>query len=53
MPAWRFIGQVRKARTLSRVAVRIFDNFVWIWRKIDGKLPWEPASIIAIAKRPD
>jgi 2-polyprenyl-3-methyl-5-hydroxy-6-metoxy-1,4-benzoquinol methylase len=53
MPAWRFTGQIRKARTLSRAAVRIFDNFVWIWRKIDAKLPWEPASIIAIARRPD
>ena len=53
MPAWRFTGQIRKARTLSRMAIRVFDNFVWVWRKIDASLPWEPASIIAIAKRPD
>jgi len=52
MPAWRFTGQVRKARTISRLGVRIFDKLVWIWRKIDGLLPWEPASIIAIARRP-
>jgi SAM-dependent methyltransferase len=51
MPAWRFTGQVRKARTLSRLSLRVFDKFVWLWRKIDGALPWEPASIIAIAKR--
>jgi glycosyltransferase involved in cell wall biosynthesis/ubiquinone/menaquinone biosynthesis C-methylase UbiE len=53
MPAWRFTGQVRKARTLSRVGLRIFDRFVGLWRKIDSALPWEPASIIAIAKRTD
>jgi glycosyltransferase involved in cell wall biosynthesis len=53
MPAWRFTGQVRKARTLSRLALRVFDRFVWLWRKIDGALPWEPTSIIAIARRPD
>ena len=53
MPAWRFTGQVRKARTLSRMALRVFDRFVWLWRKIDTSLPWEPTSIIAIAKRAD
>jgi SAM-dependent methyltransferase len=53
MPAWRFTGQVRKARTLSRLGLRVFDRLVWIWRKIDSALPWEPASIIAIARRPD
>ena len=53
MPAWRFTGQVRKARTISRLGVRIFDRLVWIWRRIDAMLPWEPASIIAIARRPD
>lgn len=53
MPAWKFTGQIRKARTLSRAGIRIFDSFVWVWRKIDGKLPWEPALIVAIARRPD
>ena len=53
MPAWRFTGQVRKARTLSRGALRVFDRFVWLWRRIDTALPWEPTSIIAIARRPD
>ena len=51
MPAWKFTGQVRKARTLSRVGLRLFDTFVPLWRGIDSALPWEPASIVAIAKR--
>jgi 2-polyprenyl-3-methyl-5-hydroxy-6-metoxy-1,4-benzoquinol methylase len=51
MPAWRFTGQVRKAKTLSPSALRVFDKLVWMWRKIDDKLPWEPSSIIAVAKR--
>ncbi|HVV45199.1 MAG TPA: class I SAM-dependent methyltransferase, partial [Bryobacteraceae bacterium] len=53
MPAWRFTGQIRKARTLSRFSLRVFDRLVWLWRKIDGALPWEPSSIIAIARRPE
>jgi hypothetical protein len=30
----------------------VFNKFVWLWRRIDGSLPWEPVSIIAIARRP-
>jgi SAM-dependent methyltransferase len=52
MPAWRFTGQIRRSRTLSPMSLRIFDKGVWLWRKIDSVLPWEPASIIAIARRP-
>jgi hypothetical protein len=33
--------------------MRLFDQLVWLWRRIDSRLPWEPASIIAIARRPD
>ncbi|HWF09758.1 MAG TPA: bifunctional glycosyltransferase/class I SAM-dependent methyltransferase [Bryobacteraceae bacterium] len=52
MPAWRFTGQVRKAKTLSRAALKVFDRFVWLWKNIDAMLPWESTSIIAIARRP-
>ena len=48
---WRFTGQVLKATSLSPGSMRLFDKFVWLWRKIDDKLPWEPISIIAIARR--
>jgi glycosyltransferase involved in cell wall biosynthesis len=51
MPGWRITGQVVKSRTLSRSALRVFDTFVWVWRKIDRTLPWQPTSIIAIARR--
>ncbi|HZL56997.1 MAG TPA: glycosyltransferase [Bryobacteraceae bacterium] len=52
-PGWRFTGQVMKSRGLSQMGMRVFDRFVWLWRRIDQKLPWEPCSIIAIARRPD
>jgi glycosyltransferase involved in cell wall biosynthesis len=51
-PGWRFTGQVLKSKGLSTAGMRIFDRFVWLWRRIDAKLPWEPISIIAIARRP-
>jgi SAM-dependent methyltransferase len=52
MPAWRINGQILKKRTLSRGALTAFDKLVWLWRKIDASLPWQPTSIIAIARRP-
>lgn len=51
-PGWIFSGQVLRVTTLSPASMRLFDKFVWLWRKIDAKLPWEPTSIIAIARRP-
>jgi glycosyltransferase involved in cell wall biosynthesis len=50
-PGWRFTGQVLKAKTISPSSMRLFDRFVWLWRKIDKQLPWQPISIIAIARR--
>jgi len=50
-PGWRFTGQVMKSRTLSPLSMRMFDQLVWLWRRIDQNLPWEPCSIIAIARR--
>jgi SAM-dependent methyltransferase len=51
MPGWRFVGQVLQSKTVSPLGLRLFDRLVWIWRKIDAGLPWEPTSIIAIARR--
>jgi SAM-dependent methyltransferase len=53
LPAWRFTGKVLKSRTLSPTGMKLFDRFVWLWRRIDAKLPWQPTSIIAIVRRRD
>ena len=50
-PGWIIAGRVLKSTTLSQSGLRVFDAFVWLWKKIDGKLPWEPISIVAIARR--
>jgi glycosyltransferase involved in cell wall biosynthesis len=48
-PAWYVTGCILKRSTLSRFQLSIFDRFVWLWRRIDGLLPWPPTSIIGIA----
>ena len=53
LPGWKFTGQVRRAKTLSRPLLAVFDRFVWLWRKIDASLPWPATSLIAIARKRD
>jgi len=50
-PGWKFTGQARQSKTLSRGMLGIFDRLVWLWRRIDAKLPWPATSLIAIARR--
>jgi glycosyltransferase involved in cell wall biosynthesis len=52
-PGWFVEGRVFKRRTFSRGKLIIFDRLVWLWRAIDGLLPWRPVSLIAIARRRD
>jgi SAM-dependent methyltransferase len=47
-PAWFLSGRVFKSTTLGRRQMRLFDRFVWLWRKIDRNLPWPATSIIAV-----
>ncbi|MDQ6677834.1 MAG: class I SAM-dependent methyltransferase, partial [Acidobacteriota bacterium] len=51
-PGWWFTGTVLKRETLARFPLRVFNSLVWLWRKIDGELPWPSVSIIAVARKP-
>jgi hypothetical protein len=51
-PPWYVSGRILKRTTLGSGQMRVFDKFVWLWRKIDSHLPWPPTSIIAIAVKP-
>jgi glycosyltransferase involved in cell wall biosynthesis len=50
-PGWYVTGKILKRSTLARMPLRYFNKLVWLWRKIDGSLPWGAVSIIAIAKK--
>ena len=49
-PGWYVSGRILKRTTLGRVQLKVFDRLVWLWRRIDRRLPWPPTSIIAIGK---
>jgi SAM-dependent methyltransferase len=47
-PAWYINGRIFKKRSFGRFQLWVFDRMVWLWRRIDGWLPWNPVSIIAV-----
>jgi SAM-dependent methyltransferase len=51
-PAWYFSGTVLKRSVLSPSQMKVFDRLVWLWRRLDGVLPWPSTSIIGIGKKP-
>src|ERR1039457_5955447 len=48
-PAWYVNGRLLKRKTIGRFQLRVFDSLVWLWRRIDRRLPWAPTPLIAIA----
>jgi len=50
-PAWWLYGKVLHRSRISKVMLKIFDKTVWIWRRIDGLLPWRGLSLVAVATK--
>jgi SAM-dependent methyltransferase len=50
-PGWWFSGRVLGRSKISRFQLRNFDRMVWLFRKVDAGLPWQPTSLIAIGRR--
>jgi glycosyltransferase involved in cell wall biosynthesis/phospholipid N-methyltransferase len=48
---WYVTGKLLKRDKLARFPLRVFNQLVWLWRKIDTKLPWGSVSIIAVARK--
>ena len=47
-PAWYVSGRILRRTALGRRQMRMFDRLVWLWRRIDSKLPWASTSLIAV-----
>jgi SAM-dependent methyltransferase len=50
-PAWYVSGRILKRTALGRRQRKLFDRFVWLWRRIDRILPWRSTSLIAVGVR--
>ena len=51
--SWWIYGKLLRRGKIARLSLKLFDKTVWIWRRIDGILPWRGLSLIAIARRTD
>jgi glycosyltransferase involved in cell wall biosynthesis len=48
--AWTISGKLLRRKHISKLTLKIFDKTVWLWRLIDGLLPWRGLTLIAVAK---
>jgi SAM-dependent methyltransferase len=49
--AWWIFGKLLGQKRIDKPSLKMFDKTVWLWRRIDGLLPWPGLSLIGIAKR--
>jgi 2-polyprenyl-3-methyl-5-hydroxy-6-metoxy-1,4-benzoquinol methylase len=51
-PGWIVNGRMLKRHSFGTLQLWLFDRLVTVWRRLDGRLPWKPVSIIAIGVKP-
>lgn len=51
LPAWIWNGKVLKRETFSRVQLKLFDSFVWLFKRVDFLFPWPGQSLVAVGRR--
>jgi glycosyltransferase involved in cell wall biosynthesis len=51
-PPWFAYSKLLGSRTINKPVLKIFDKTVWIWRRLDGLMPWPPLSLIVVARKP-
>lgn len=50
--AWWMNGRVLRTRGFSKPLLKVANVTMPLWRRVEPLLPWEGASLIAIARRP-
>jgi SAM-dependent methyltransferase len=51
-PGWLLNGRLLRKRDFGRFQLKIFDSLVWLFRLIDGWLPWPGQSVVLVARKP-
>jgi glycosyltransferase involved in cell wall biosynthesis len=50
-PAWWLYSRVLRRTQINKVTLKLFDKTVWLWKRIEGALPWKGLSLVAVAKK--
>jgi glycosyltransferase involved in cell wall biosynthesis len=51
VPVWWLVGKVFGQRKMNKFLLKVFDKTVWLWKALDGVLPWSGLSLIVVARR--
>jgi len=51
-PPWFAYSKLLGSRNINKPVLKIFDKTVWIWRRLDGLMPWPALSLILVARKP-
>ncbi len=51
-PVWWLHARLLHRRRISKLALKIFDKTVWLWRRLDRLLPWGGLTLVLVAERP-
>jgi glycosyltransferase involved in cell wall biosynthesis len=50
-PAWWLYGKALRRKRINKLTLKLFDKTVWLWRRVDGILPWRGVSLIVVATK--
>jgi len=50
-PPWWIYSRLAGRRRINKPVLKIFDKTVWIWRRLDGILPWGGLSLVVVARK--
>ena len=51
--SWWISSKLLGAKNINKLTLKIFDKTIWLWRALDGILPWRGLSLIVVARRSD
>src|ERR1035437_172074 len=50
-PPWWAYSRLFGSRNINKLVLKVFDKTVWIWRRLDGLMPWPGLSLIIVARK--
>ncbi len=50
-PSWWLYSRILHSGHINKLALKVFDKTVWIWRRIEPALPWRGLSLILVARK--
>jgi glycosyltransferase involved in cell wall biosynthesis len=50
-PPWWAYSKIFNSTKINKPVLKIFDKTVWLWKHLDGLMPWPGLSLIAVARK--